>query len=447
MVHRTRPASLILALPACALLLLGCEEDPASEAIRDANVKLTALTNISGDYAETTYSSVIQNLRTASNQGSDAQKAAAQLLIARAEFGLAAKPARQAAEAEAAAADSLREIRSVLGEYLTIKSLADANASYSPGEDLAEIDEEIEAKAREIDQARAAKAEIDQRVQQLRDQAARLREQADELRLQERDMRDAVLAAETAAIAAELMVETQRIRREADAFDVDASKLEARADQIAPESTLQQREIDKLTRQQELLSAARAETVERGETSQQMARDLREKASQAAAELADLASELETLREQTLAPAVERAIAAYGKARSAANQARTFSRGLRGDASGAIIGEAQHAIGDLAAAHATGLEAYIDTFAAIGDTSIEGAGGYASRADQAKEAYRNWLMQAAEAYADAAGAFGGAEEGLGAELTKTADRLRALAGETPGQNADPGDAQGDGFSG
>ncbi|HYE01676.1 MAG TPA: hypothetical protein VD963_00430 [Phycisphaerales bacterium] len=431
----------------------GCgESDRHAEAIRDASVRLEALSAggptpvpFAGQRSET-YRQVTAGLRPVVEGGLPGEKAAAGLLIARAQAG-------QGQIESEAAAGSVREIlglsgsvRSALNLWLSQQSVASSLAQHDPTPAL----DEMAARGREIDEQIAAAAErkrqADQRVRALEDQAEQALQGARAKRDQAAEVRER--AQGTAAVErAALIEEAARVGREADALDAESARLRADARHQAPEAAHAQTDIDRLTLQKRLLGEAQAETRALAQLGQEQAASARAEADLAAAKLRELVTALDAAR-AAVPGLVQQATGTLRSAATTARQAGTVAEASQEIRSTAKLAEAtyQHAVADVLANQLLGERAYRDTMAALAQAApaLPEAASYQTKLQDAAQACERLKAETTAAYEAAKAAFAAVSG-----RAEVKDRLERIAAaleqiqsrdETVPAPSDPADA-------
>jgi hypothetical protein len=437
----SRWTSLILAA-AFSVTLAGCgNEDPNSVTIRTASYRLDALSPQSGVAASNEYvaqqcQQIIQDLRPVISNGNATQKAAANSLVARAQFSVAFPKIQNARVIQATTQSQIEISRSLYARLLVQRALETAANNYDPAPELAEIDREIARVAQQVTAAQASKAQVDAAVSSLRAKAGTKRSESQTFREAEASLRQQVLTTEDYDEAARLMVQTQDARRRADALDVEASDLEAQADQRAPESIEIERQIQRFQNEAALLAESRREVIERGQRAKgdaaSAAADATETQSLLTTALADLAS---TYTSQML-PAVDDAVSTLNQASAAANQARSVIQPVKG-----VQAESQQTIGDLQWAAAELSEGYAGLTQTLAETAppLPGLGDLTAAHQAASQSFTDRIRLAAEALNIAADAIN--DQQVADSLRQRANAFSARAGDpvTPPDDEDPFD--------
>lgn len=426
--HRTARRTLALAGTMALSLgvLAGClEEDVVTPTLRDASSRLESLgapgSAVPGDeFRMTEYRAVISALRPVASEGNEAQNAAAALMIARAEQGLAELPLIELSQVNQRLYDLAAELRGELNVWNTLNSLAETSASFSPEAELAELNTKIQERDAAIGAAQEASAKVQARVTELETQAEEAADAGVELRQQETELRSRATAMNPIE-AQPLHEQAAKVRREADAFEMKAEQLLAQADTIRPEITDAQLEVDKLTQQRDLLVQSTKEVAAKGVEGREEAKQLREQAAGVAKRIEGVVGRMETLRAGELTEKLEAAKSAYGSALSSAGRARQGDRASASLASAEIQQQLGNALGTHARALAFAAE--VLEGAASARATLPGAGvvqstasGYRTLAEGTRAAAVESLIAAREAYSGA---------GLRAEESERIERVSA----------------------
>jgi len=268
-----------------ASLLAGCgDRSEASKAAHDASLSIGAISAGSGAGSTPEYTiEQFEEARTILNRtgldGTDAEKAAAVILGAWTELGLASGDGFSISELEEALTFKMADIRTDLRAWEQYNALAAAAESFDPAQELnalAQAQSEIEGR---IESAKAAKADVDQRVSSLESQMKTLADQARSERQEaaKLELHAAQLTAvEAAVIAPE--IQTHALAAEKKLFEI--ARLKAKADQLGTEATEASLNLDMLNRQKALNEEARTDILASHEQARKNAASLRSQASE-----------------------------------------------------------------------------------------------------------------------------------------------------------------------
>ncbi|HRQ72478.1 MAG TPA: hypothetical protein PLU35_05565 [Phycisphaerales bacterium] len=403
-------------LGAWAIVLASCgeRESQAGAAVRDASYKLAALNAGVGndpvdEHAVRVYTAVRESLKRAGSSGSADETGAAAILVSHAERGLASVPAAEHMRLEREAANGKELVLSEHRAWIGHSALAVAAASYDPGNDLAAIERQVRERQAEVEKERARQAELTANVEQLRSRARALQAEA-------RQHRDEVgrlelrvpTVSDTEGL--ELVKKAREHRRKADGLELQAQELVVEADLMMPEVNEAGVIVEKLLRQIESLGEVRVGVQARGRTAQEQAAAARADAQTAAQRLSALLEGsgaepgLHAFRQGRLVQAYEDASRGFD---AAASEAR---KGMTADRAGAqlAVGQARQAAGDLHWNRARGLSSYAELLEALVNSApaTPNADRYRAWASEARQAEREALERAAQAYSDAREAYG-----------------------------------------
>ncbi|MCW5775822.1 MAG: hypothetical protein KIS87_05175 [Phycisphaeraceae bacterium] len=401
---------------ASAIVLASCgeRESKAGAAVRDASFKLAALNAGVGndpvdEHAIRVYTSVRDSLKRAASSGSADETGAAAILVAHAERGLAFVPAAEHMRLERGAAHQKELILAEHRAWIGHSALAVAAASYDPANDLAAIERQVRERQAEVEKERARQAELTAKVEHLRSRARSLQTEA-------RQHRDEVgrlelrvpTVSDTEGL--ELVKKAREHRRKADGLELQAQELVVEADLMMPEVNEAGVIVEKLLRQIESLGEVRVGVQARGRTAQEQAAAARADAQAAAQRLSALLEGsgaepgLHAFRQGRLVQAYEEASRGFD---ASASEAR---KGMSADRAGAqlAVGQARQAAGDLHWNRARGLSSYAELLEALVNSApaTPNADRYRAWAAEARQAEREALERAAQAYSDAREAYG-----------------------------------------
>lgn len=433
---RSARVGLAVTLLASGLALSGCEEDNVSPALAQASATLESLgspgSGVPGDaFREAEYREAINTLKPVMGEGSEAQNAAAALMIARAELGLAETKLRRVVQAHDRMYALVGKLRSEYTEWSTLNSLAETSESYDPSEEQAKLNELIQERDRQIAEAEEAKRAVEQQVADLEAQAEEASQKAAEVRGRELEQRDQTSTL-NARDALPFHMEAGRLRREADAYEVEMEQRLNEADLIRPQILEKELEVERLTSQRDDLVKSTQEVAAIAVEGRDEARRLREQASETASRIDTLLSELDTLRTGELDTALNEARSALESAASSAGRART------GDRNGANLttGEIQQTLGTLEMTHAAALAhaaAVIEQIAGAraplpsSDRVQSAASALLDAAEQARQSAIESFTEARDAYESASIRGEGADR-IDATTSAIAQSIETLGG-------------------
>lgn len=431
-----------LALCAAAGLALGgCERDSASKkALENASIQLASLDSGLGNapdpsLRERVLNEVTSSLKDASSSSVVAYASSANILIAKAQTGLAESPASQAAALEADSLNRIRIIRADLAQWLEAGAMAEAAENYDPTQEIDSLESQVGQIQNAVAGLTRSRADVAGRREGLISESSGLASKAKSLRDEIGQLRlrmTSVSATEGAAI-------TEQIReksRAADALELQASEIGARADLLIPQIAEIDLNIAGLNNQIESLRAAQTAARQRAADAKTEATEARALAAAAAERIDAGANALIEARDGELARAYESAqrslTSAAGAARKAASDNRTGSK--------LAEGVALQQSGDLSWQMAQGLGEHHALLAALAaaSPSLPRSGAYDGAAVTAAEAKAEALAKAAETYEQAKNALtsSGAKGEASERLERVGRMLDLIVQATQGQKVD-----------
>jgi len=351
-------ATISAVLVACGLAFAtGClEEDEVSPALKAASQQLEALgapgSSVPGDdFRLGEYRGVIATLKPVASAGTKVQNAAASLMIARAQVGLAEPTAIALNDLNQRFYDRASDLRSEHAEWATLSSLAETAVSFDPSEEQAQINEKIQERDAAIIAEQIKSEVVTIRVAELEQLAQQAMASAGDLRIKEEQSRNDA-GKLSAREALPLHEQAAAFRREADKFEVNAEMQMAIADTIRPQINDHEVEINRLTSQRDLLVANSQEVAAKAVQGRHEAKGLREQAEETAQRIDRIVSKIESLRTGEAQSAFDAMTEAFDTAASSAGRA------ISGNRSGANLakGEIRQSQGILVGAHASTLE-------------------------------------------------------------------------------------------
>lgn len=309
-----------------ALALGGCgRPTPDQEALAKARRSMLALTG-GADAATATsrrqvQAEVLNALKGVPERLSQTgEQAAAWMLIAQAQAGLAQIEAETATDLERQRLGLISEARSAAGLFDAHQALASALESKDFVPDLASLD----AALRETDtlgvEAGKAKSEAEKRLADLEAASgAKLEQARAERDAEARARADARLAGVEARPA--LFERAFEAARRADGFERESSDLQAQAAVFRPQVAVAMLDIDRAQRQREMLTLSRKGVEDRAAQSRQQAAAVRAEAAKAAEQFAAAVKKIEELTGGDLGKAYDAAIAGYAQAQQTMRKA------------------------------------------------------------------------------------------------------------------------------
>ncbi|MFG0275857.1 MAG: hypothetical protein ACF8QF_12465 [Phycisphaerales bacterium] len=437
-----------LGLAIVAMAMPACDGPDSTTASIEEARRLLMASHLSGPTGTTAaaerqanYAQALNVLRPASQEGSDRQRAAAQMLIAQAQAGQGAILTDAALELERQAAGEASRLRSVF-ENLVIGLRAQAAAGTS-GATTAD-QQQIATQVRQIE---AERAEFAGRLNALRSEMDQIRQQmsAAEAAAAEARGREAALRATLLEAVGETRTETAvaavEAQREGARHERERAVLDSRLSVLQPEAAQLEREIGSLGTRIELLNESRRRMQTLDQAMRDSAGDDNRFATQSAQTLMNELAALDAMRESDLADAYSAAIGAFEQAVSAARQASSVSGDARSVAM-ISLGSHQQNLGDLYGAQARGQERYASLLGRLleADPALPQASTirqYLSRVESDAAALRD---QARAAYDEAGQSYGRAQ--ARGDLRERIDALTAALAEPAPESVDDGSLDG-----
>lgn len=375
--RRTARAAVLVALVGT---LTACGDDPATKAVREADVEFT---KVSGGpaapkaYAESVYSGIETLLEPHSGNGPKGSAEAVAVMLASAQQGLAASATEDAAAADAEVRGRIRVVMAHGSEWSRLNALAEAAATYDAAPELADIDEALRQTRAELAELEEAQGEAQARLDELQEEIDTLRGASAEARSRAGELQLEMSRASSAR-GVELAPQVRDLLLRADQLELDARRVETTRDQYQPYATEIDLNIERVNKQRELLTRSRTEANARARDAEADETRLRAAARQAAETLTEQVSELERFRQNDAEQAFNKATSL---ARSAGSSARGASDVAResGNVTGAI---ANQALGLLELRRA---QMHLDAANLFDSLSVLGLGNqYANLRDQAQ---------------------------------------------------------------
>lgn len=316
-------ASTALFAGSLAVSLGGCDQDsPSSVAITKANhgVQAAGTVAFSPDSLATGIGQNASNATSGSSAGTPGEKGSAALLSAQAGLALGEKEAQAMSTAEGEIRRSLARMNELAGLWSLKSTIASTAEGFDPTPQLKELAASDAAKNTELAETTKLRDQFKSRHDDLRqrsgslsaeakvffDQASSLRQQASQV-----SARDGVALVEQAAAA----------RRSGDAKRLEAEKLTAEADTLAPQVVEQDALINKINKQKAKIAEAKKAYEDRKAASAKESADNREMASQMASEIDRNFDELVKTHNGAYQNAFDNAKGQFEKALSSAKSA------------------------------------------------------------------------------------------------------------------------------
>ncbi len=428
-------------------LLAGCgDRSEASEATHDASLAIGSISAGSGAGSTPEYTiERFEEARTILNRtgldGTDAEKAGAVILGAWTDLGLASGDGFAISGLEEALTFKMEDIRAELRAWEQLNALAAAAESFDPEQELSalavaqtQIEERIEA-------AKAAKADVDQRVSSLESQMKTLGDQAKSER-QEAAKLELRAAQLSAVAAAEIAPEIQKHALAAEKKLFDIARLKAKADQLGTEATEASLNLDMFSRQKALNEQARIDVLAAHEEAKKNAAALRKQASEAESKIVANVDALLAFRDgqgadQSLNDLYDTQVS---RLRSAASSARQGVSEMRTEARIAS-GAANAALGDALSQQSRSYERLAALLSRLAEATppLGSADSLEQRATDAARIAAASHDSSLDAFKAAADDYSGAGvRGQAGELVDAlVEKLRARAGEPVSKSPEP----------
>jgi hypothetical protein len=401
----------VMALAGLAVVLGGCDRtDPNQAAVERASSAVVGLNGggagqATPEFQREVFTGVVRDVQGAMQQdAAPGTRAAAALLTAQSQLGLAEEPVRAALERDREARALMSRVSSLLADWSTRSATAAAAEGFDPAAQIASTRQMGERARAEIEQHEAKKRELEAKLAELTARVTDLNATvaaAQGVYAAEMERASKVSASEAAAIVAAANV----VRREADALRMDAGKVQAEIDQLRP----QIREAELLATAARNLAQGAANSIRQLEERQAQARreasEQRAAAAAAADELDKAVTELDRLVEGPMKQAFDEAGSALNRARGSAQEAMKGSPSVGRSTVAAV----QQALGGLAWARAQSLGAYatmLENLARM-TPALPKRENYASMARQVREQEKTILDEVGSAFEAAQNGFSG----------------------------------------
>jgi len=397
-----RSSRFVFASACCVALLTGCGEDAHETALRDAaNILESRHTStiLVTDQSGPKLNNVISSLRGVASDGTKSQQAAANVMIARAQHGLAMPKLASIADLERQAMRLAAEIDNEHDTWNELNAIARAEEVFDPSALLRENQTKVNELNGEIIRVKNEIQQVEKRIAGLEAEAADLTRQAEfEANRYGQMLDEAIHAGPVRAL--EIKQEAHDVRRRSEGLYADADRTNARADQIRPDIDALQIELSQYEGQRELLEKADDDLRQRRETAVAEANRLRKEAGESASRLSDLMDALVELREESIRPERENLLKVLNDASRAARSARSANA----DAATLVLAEIVQTTGDVQRLKAdsdglfvTLLERLIASSPALPDRSE-----YVALLDEVQAGALEAEQEAADAYSEAA---------------------------------------------
>lgn len=433
----------------CAGLLACGDRSEAAQATRDAKLEIDQIAagGTIASYPEFTFERFEKAnglLNRTGLDGTDAEKAAVVILNSWSAMGRAAGDEYKLTTLAAEAVERSATIRTELRAWERYHALADANEAFDPSPEVASLDAERAELEGGIAAATRVKNDVDQRVRELESQITALQEEARTQRAEAATL-ELRAAQMTAVGAAELAPKIQVHALAADKKLLEVARIQAKADQLGTESTEATLTFEMLKEQKSLNERARADILAAKDESMARAAQLREQASQSAAQVKSLVDDLLAFRrgenadasmDELLDGQIDRLRSAVGQARQGVTEMRTEGK--------IAMGAANAALGDALTQKARSYDDLSMLLSRLAEATpaLPDRAKYAELAKSSAGTAQEALAAANEAFAAAAEDYG-SSGAKGAEARELMDalveRLRGRAGAPANSDNEPAD--------
>lgn len=423
--------------------MAGCDEDDQANAtVAKASHTMAAINagggqTVNAPHREDTYDRVIGMLRPVVSGASGAPKSSAQVITAQAMAGKGRIESARTAQLENRCSSLISAAHNEADLFAAHSALASALMTYDAQPEFDDLRAQTTHINEEIEAVRVRIRGIDERIAQLQQRSDAAREEAATRHRHETELR-----AEAVHVDAQqrksLIEEAVGYQREADGFEAEFVMVDAGIEQLRRTRVSVEADQDRLATQRTLLEEADRNAQLRAKVASDESKSAENAAFEAARKLRGVIREIETLRSGELNDAYTAAASTLDGAAS------TLLAGARGDtsrdgkdANGVIEGLLQQAIGDLHKARGTGAAGYAALLSRL--TQIEPSppdrNDYVAMLTRARTVQDEAMQAAGAAFANAADAL---ERVGGSDAVR--DRLgrvvTSLRHEQPGRSED-----------
>lgn len=354
-----------------ALGVVGCEnEDQANATISRASHLMSAINAGGGitanaPHREDVYDRVINMLRPVVSGTSGATKGAAQIITAQAMAGRGRFESVRAMRLENQCSDLISAAHNEADLFAAHSSLALALVGYDAEPEFEALREQSGQINEEIESVRTRIRGIDERIAQLTQRSEAAREEAASRHRHETELR-----AEAVNVGAEqrrdLIEEAVGYQREADGFEAEFVMVDAGIEQLDQTRVSVQADLDRLVTQRGLLEEAEQNTQRRMQVALDESKGADEAALEAAKRLRTVIREIEALREGELNDSYNQAESTIDNAASVLIAgARADSSRDGKDANNLNAGLIYQSLGELRTSRATGADGFIALLARL----------------------------------------------------------------------------------
>ncbi len=403
--NRVRPALVLLVL-AGAVALTGC--DKRSDATKSLAAGSQKLRNIGVFPTSGTpkFDSQLKEVNTSvtsgTASGSETEKSIGSLMLAETLSGQAESQATAAKNAELTIRNHMTALSSLLSNWSRFRSSSEALAGFNPAKEIESLKASKTSKEAELaeHQANLAKAQSQQAdlVKQAKAKMASAESAASEYASLSQSA-----AKLSATQAAEIIKNANVSRRKADDLRTEGGKLQAQADLLLPIINEYKLLSDKAQKQITNFDATVVAYQKRAEAAQAESRQAADAATVAANDIDKKVAEIFDLRAKALNPAIDSAIAQFGKAATSGKSGATAGQAV----ASVTEGSALLSVGEMhwtRAQSERALGAMLETLAAT-KPALPASSDYSKKAADAKEEAAKSVTAAVAALESAKSAF------------------------------------------
>jgi len=412
--------------------LVACDRrSEAGRGVEESGTDLVAMTGgapvaPTQEHATATYNRVLAKATAAANaSGLQGEQAAASLLAAQSQLGLAEGPAAEAQASERRARNMMREIEAALSVWSLKQATAEAADAFDASSQIAEISKSRATKESEANAQRQRRGVLANQLDDNRAQAKLRINSADALGAEYTKLMEGtstISAREAAPIVAAANVK----RRAGDVVRLEGLRIQALADQLEPQVAEIEAIISQLENQRKDLDEIEARLAQRASDSKKEAEDSRASAAVAGSDLSELVAALAQFRQTEIAPQYQKAIDLFTKGAAGAGKSAAAL-----PTSGKLSqGAGQLSVAEMQWSRSQGLRSFAEMLTTLAkiEPALPGRADFASKAATAKEEEKNSLEAATAALESAQAAFAGVRaQGPAKERL---DQVAALIGQS-----------------
>ena len=378
------------------------------------------------EHAAATYNRVLATASAAANAtGLQGEQAAASLLAAQSQLGLAEGPAGLAQAGERRARNMMREIDAALSVWSLKQATAEAADAFDASAQIAEIAKSRAAKESEANTQRQRRGVLAKQLDEHRAEIKTKTQAADALSAEYTKLMEGtstISAREAAPIVAAANVK----RRAGDAVRLEGLRIQALADQLEPQVAEIDAIVSQLENQRKDLDEIEARLAQRAADSKKEAAESRAAAAVAGTDLNRLVSELAQFRETEVAPQYQKAIDLFSKGAAGAGKSASAL-----PASGKLSqGAGQLSVAEMQWSRSQGLRSFAELLTTLAqiEPALPGRADFATKATAAKEEEKQALEAATAALESAQTAFSGVR--VQGPAKERLDQVAALIGQS-----------------